>query len=281
VSESVIERLFREAASTAWWPEIPLAQEHAVTIEGNRYRLDFAVPGRRFGIELDGQATHSSATAIASDRKRQRALERAGWTISRFGGQEITRSPENSVWEAKSALSGLIAEGVSTRDRAWFTEHPQAHEYWRPLVPGEIPVAYAPGAKVLVYKMPWGRAREVRGTEIAGQPPAATPSMAKAGHALLHALAADHAVSRNEALGRPPGSLPDASHPAVALPASQALATGRAVFACVDGTELVFIPDGAFLAGLERETGTPLPASALTLLSDDGRKVYVLQAPGA
>src|SRR4051794_29512603 len=54
-----------------------------------RYRLDFALPRHKIGIELDGHTTHSSPSAIAADRKRQRALEEWGWYIIRFGGAEV------------------------------------------------------------------------------------------------------------------------------------------------------------------------------------------------
>lgn len=62
-----------------------LVRQHPV----GRYRIDFAIPRQKFGIELDGHATHSSAAAIAADRRRQRALEEMGWRIVRFGGREV------------------------------------------------------------------------------------------------------------------------------------------------------------------------------------------------
>jgi very-short-patch-repair endonuclease len=65
-----------------------------------RYRLDFALPGRKIGIELDGHATHSSTKAIASDRQRQRALEASGWRIIRFGGSEVYHDATKCVREA-------------------------------------------------------------------------------------------------------------------------------------------------------------------------------------
>jgi very-short-patch-repair endonuclease len=62
-----------------------LVRQHPV----GQYRIDFAIPSQKFGIELDGHATHSSPAAIAADRRRQRALEEMGWRIIRFGGQEV------------------------------------------------------------------------------------------------------------------------------------------------------------------------------------------------
>lgn len=190
--ESPIEALFRETVARDWWPELPLVQECPVTIRGQRYRLDFAVPDWHFGVELDGYATHSSTTAIAKDRRRQRALERDGWTICRFGGQEITQSAANCVWEAKAALCGLVIERASAADRAWFEEHPHAAEYFRPLIPGEFPQIFAPGTKVHVRPASWGRVRETHALPIGGeQPSGAELQMVRATPGLLDALAED------------------------------------------------------------------------------------------
>jgi very-short-patch-repair endonuclease len=65
-----------------------------------RYYIDFALPRRKIGIELDGWASHHSTTAIAHDRFRQRRLEEAGWHIIRFGGQEIYDDVNACVLEA-------------------------------------------------------------------------------------------------------------------------------------------------------------------------------------
>jgi very-short-patch-repair endonuclease len=65
-----------------------------------QYRLDFAIPAARIGIELDGHATHSTTYAIAADRRRQRALEANGWRIIRFGGLEVWQNPDQCVAEA-------------------------------------------------------------------------------------------------------------------------------------------------------------------------------------
>lgn len=66
------------------------------------YIIDFAIPRAKIGIELDGHATHSSPTAIAADRARQRSLQKKGWYIIRFGGQEVYRDSDKCVREAAS-----------------------------------------------------------------------------------------------------------------------------------------------------------------------------------
>lgn len=108
------------------WPAYPmerLVPQYPVDVDGGRFYLDFAVldddqPDRRIGFEIDGHATHSSPVAIAKDRKRQRALEDAGWKIIRFGGSQVHRDPcqcaaealrhagsaEYEAWQAKAGV---------------------------------------------------------------------------------------------------------------------------------------------------------------------------------
>jgi very-short-patch-repair endonuclease len=64
------------------------------------YRLDFALPRKMIGIELDGHRTHSTTAAIAADRYRQRQLESDGWYIIRFGGLEVYLDADACVREA-------------------------------------------------------------------------------------------------------------------------------------------------------------------------------------
>jgi len=77
------------------------------------YRLDFALPGRLIGIELDGHRTHSSPKAIADDRYRQRWLEANGWYIIRFGGLEIYQDANGCVREA----AALVQRHIGRRQR--------------------------------------------------------------------------------------------------------------------------------------------------------------------
>lgn len=69
------------------------------------YRIDFALPRRKIGIELDGYATHSSTADIANDRRRQRALEARGWYIIRFGGAEVYRDANGCIREAARLMA--------------------------------------------------------------------------------------------------------------------------------------------------------------------------------
>lgn len=74
------------------------------------YRIDFALPDRKIGIELDGFRSHSSTEDIEKDRLRQRILAGHGWYIIRFGGREVTRDADycaqQAAWLAEHARGG-------------------------------------------------------------------------------------------------------------------------------------------------------------------------------
>jgi hypothetical protein len=62
-------------------------QQHWVRVAGDRYRLDLAYPEQKVAIEYDGWDTHRSRTAFDRDRRRDRILQLAGWTVLRFTSQ--------------------------------------------------------------------------------------------------------------------------------------------------------------------------------------------------
>ena len=68
--------------------------------EFGHYRLDFAIPKRKIGIELDGCRYHSPQEAIIKDRQRQRELEQQGWRIVRFAAKEVFDDPKGCVKQA-------------------------------------------------------------------------------------------------------------------------------------------------------------------------------------
>lgn len=102
--ESPIERQFWAQHTTLKLPALTgLVPQHPVL--GGRYRLDFALPVRKVGIELDGYEYHSSKDAFVKDRARQRDLEAAGWRIIRFAGSEVHRDAARCVRQAAELVS--------------------------------------------------------------------------------------------------------------------------------------------------------------------------------
>lgn len=68
----------------------PRRQVPVRTNQGFTVRLDFAWPEVRFGVELDGYATHAQRGPFRRDRSRDRALFELGWEVSRYTWHEVT-----------------------------------------------------------------------------------------------------------------------------------------------------------------------------------------------
>jgi very-short-patch-repair endonuclease len=97
VFDSPVEEVFWEA----YRKSLPSALSGLVAQhEFGRYRLDFAIPKKKIGIELDGFRYHSSQEAIIKDRQRQRELEQQGWRIVRFAAKEVFDDPKGCVKQA-------------------------------------------------------------------------------------------------------------------------------------------------------------------------------------
>ena len=96
LTSPIEDAFWRSHQSLKLRPLAGLVRQHRV----GEYRLDFALPRRMIGIELDGHRTHSSTKAIAADRYRQRQLEIAGWYIIRFGGLEVFQDADDCVRQA-------------------------------------------------------------------------------------------------------------------------------------------------------------------------------------
>lgn len=86
------------------------------------YRIDLAVvdptaPGRYLvGIECDGRAYHSGATARDRDRLRQFVLENLGWKIHRIWSTDWWMNPEREVEKMVSLLNGLVERAASEEE---------------------------------------------------------------------------------------------------------------------------------------------------------------------
>jgi very-short-patch-repair endonuclease len=67
--------------------------QYEVVVNGKVYRIDFAVPHVKFGIEVDGIEWHGTRDAAIRDRERRRALRAAGWEIAEYTATEMHRRP--------------------------------------------------------------------------------------------------------------------------------------------------------------------------------------------
>jgi very-short-patch-repair endonuclease len=69
------------------------------------FELDFAFPGRRIAIEVDGWAWHWDVDRFREDRRRQNMLEVAGWTVLRFTWHDLTHRPVDVIAQINDALA--------------------------------------------------------------------------------------------------------------------------------------------------------------------------------
>lgn len=76
-------------------------------LEGTRYRLDYAWPGARLAVEVDGYDSHSALEAFRHDRQRQNAVVLAGWTVLRFSWHDVRQRPVQVAAEVKRALAAF------------------------------------------------------------------------------------------------------------------------------------------------------------------------------
>jgi very-short-patch-repair endonuclease len=83
------------------------ARQHWVTTSGGRYRLDFAWPDRRLGLECDGWEHHGDREAFGKDRVRLSEMVSSGWRVLLVTWDIGTRDPRRVLrWvEASLALA--------------------------------------------------------------------------------------------------------------------------------------------------------------------------------
>ena len=80
---------------------IPQPRVNAI-VEG--WEVDFCWPERRLIVETDGYADHSTRRAFERDRRKERALVRAGWRVVRFTWREVTSEPARVAAELSELL---------------------------------------------------------------------------------------------------------------------------------------------------------------------------------
>ena len=86
-----------------------------VVVGRRRFWLDFAVVELRLAVEVDGVVAHTSPAVFSSDRSRQNALVRAGWTVLRYTPFEIRVDPAAVVAEIAATIVSLEIAETSSR----------------------------------------------------------------------------------------------------------------------------------------------------------------------
>jgi hypothetical protein len=77
--------------------------QHEVAVADRVYRLDFAWPASRVGLECDGRLRHSEDSDFRRDRNRWSDIAAEGWRLL-FATWEDTRNPARLVERLETAL---------------------------------------------------------------------------------------------------------------------------------------------------------------------------------
>lgn len=85
---TVLERTFLQSYQRTGLPHLE-AQFAPPWFDGMSGVVDFARPLERLIIEVDGRAWHTSVDARLEDARRDRRAQRHGWTVCRFGWDEV------------------------------------------------------------------------------------------------------------------------------------------------------------------------------------------------
>jgi very-short-patch-repair endonuclease len=79
-------------------------RQHWFTVNGERYRLDFAFPRLKVGVEGHGFGAHGGRLAHVDDARRLSDLVGAGWRIVPVTWEAATQDPERVVQSVRNAL---------------------------------------------------------------------------------------------------------------------------------------------------------------------------------
>lgn len=85
----------------------PSLEELRPQVQVGKYRIDFALPSRKIGIEIDGHAHHSKPDAFIKDRERERDLSLSGWRLVRFAAAEVFADPEQCIKQVEMLVKSF------------------------------------------------------------------------------------------------------------------------------------------------------------------------------
>lgn len=102
-SESPLESLSRGTLDQ-WGVPRPICGMHVQGVSGENYWADLGWPEQRVLGECDGMMKYHSPDTLRTEKRRQEALEQAGWMVVRWTWDEIVQSPKVVAMRLKSAL---------------------------------------------------------------------------------------------------------------------------------------------------------------------------------
>lgn len=101
ITRSEFEAQFLELLRERGFP--PPLLNHTVTVGDDRFVLDVAWPEHHLAVELDGAGAHGHRAAIERDKRRDRRLRAAGWSVIRVTWRAFTvdrDEVEADLWAA-------------------------------------------------------------------------------------------------------------------------------------------------------------------------------------
>lgn len=108
--ESALEALM---VTNVWSGDLPRPEvQYRLRVNGRGYRLDFAYPRIKLGIEADSIREHGGPGGFDRDRVRDDELAAAGWLVLRFTWRQVHNEPE---W-----VIGIIRETIASRTQLFF-----------------------------------------------------------------------------------------------------------------------------------------------------------------
>jgi very-short-patch-repair endonuclease len=126
----------------------------------SRYRVDFLLKDARLIVELDGHEYHSTKEQLERDAIRQRYLTRAGYTVIRFTGREVVRSPAGCVSELRSIYMERM-QRAPAKYRAMYVDYVflyremnKAYGFYKKLYPDKS-LILKPWVEVIPYTIQW------------------------------------------------------------------------------------------------------------------------------
>jgi very-short-patch-repair endonuclease len=85
----------------------PAVFQHSVRVGGRRFRIDFAFPAVKLGIEVKGWKWHGSPEAMDAGFDREVMLIADGWIIISFSWRAVVRRPRQVAAQIRAVLCRL------------------------------------------------------------------------------------------------------------------------------------------------------------------------------
>ena len=107
LTKKELEERFLALCRAAGLPQ-PEVNEWITLDDGIAYKIDFLWRRERLAVETDGWGSHGTRQAFENDRRRDRLLSLAGWTVVRFTWRDVEREPDDvtatlaRLWSARN-----------------------------------------------------------------------------------------------------------------------------------------------------------------------------------